>query len=569
MKQINLLSIVLLLSFHSFSQLPNWVWAKQARGTQNGGETCSSVVTDVSGNVYITGTFQDSTITFGSNIFTNHSYLPDSYIVKYNSSGAILWAHSFGGSRQDIANSLTTDLAGNIYVTGSFDSRTLFFGTDSLINSGNFPTSDIFIAKYSSSGTLLWAKSAGGARGDVSYSLSIDNSNNLYVTGYFWSPTIVFGTDTLTNSDPSGGADMFLAKYSSAGTVVWAKRADGNNAANLTFLSTDVNGNIYITGDFNDSSIVFGTTTLTNTGNNIDSMDIFIVKYSPTGTVLWAKSVGTVNNEFVHSISTDVSGNVYLAGSFDGPIIVFGADTLRNTSGIEGNMFVVKYSTTGSVLLVKTAIAINSSIGSNQNIAYSIKTDNLSNVYVAGSFLFQTLVFGTDTLLFPTGGSDALFIIKFDSTLNVICSSALTSGGNSNTNVTSDNFGNAYVTGVFQGISFIVGVDSLVEVGNPNVFVAKFNCSGTSGINELQNKENILIYPNPTTSLTTITFSTEQTNTTIKITDILGQGIRNYELGIRNGKTVTLDMNGYAKGIYFVQITDANKNVVNKKVVVQ
>ena len=93
------------------------------------------------------------------------------------------------------------------------------------------------------------------------------------------------------------------------------------------------------------------------------------------------------------------------------------------------------------------------------------------------------------------------------------------------------------------------------------------------GINEPSKENEITISPNPTTSHTTITFSSEQTNTTIKITDILGQGIRNYELGsspsatLRGTKSVTLDMSGYAKGIYFVQITDANKNVVNRKII--
>ena len=91
---------------------------------------------------------------------------------------------------------------------------------------------------------------------------------------------------------------------------------------------------------------------------------------------------------------------------------------------------------------------------------------------------------------------------------------------------------------------------------------------GNASVSQLEQANSITISPNPTASLTTISFSTEQTNTTIKITDILGQGI-SPSTTLKGTKSVTLDMSGYAKGIYFVQITDANKNMMNKKIIVQ
>ena len=106
-----------------------------------------------------------------------------------------------------------------------------------------------------------------------------------------------------------------------------------------------------------------------------------------------------------------------------------------------------------------------------------------------------------------------------------------------------------------------------VRLYTPN-YLPNQNVVCSLSVNALSNETQIIITPNPTSSLTTISFSEEQTNTTIKLTDITGRMINDKWLMV-NGKTATLDMSGYTKGIYFVQITDANKNVVNRKVVVE
>ena len=90
------------------------------------------------------------------------------------------------------------------------------------------------------------------------------------------------------------------------------------------------------------------------------------------------------------------------------------------------------------------------------------------------------------------------------------------------------------------------------------------------GVNEMVKEiGDLIIYPNPFTEETTITFAEPQKNTVIKITEVTGRVIRNYELGIRNGKSITIDMRDVAKGIYIVRIEDENKNVVNRKIVLQ
>ena len=137
-----------------------------------------------------------------------------------------------------------------------------------------------------------WAKSAGGTDHDDGQSVSTDASGNVYVTGWFQSQSITFGTTTLTNElDTNTGVyhtSMFIVKYDASGNVLWTKSAIGINSMSHLGISTNAIGNVYLVGSFTKPSISFGTTTLTKTG-------IFVVKYDASGNVIWARSAGDFN----------------------------------------------------------------------------------------------------------------------------------------------------------------------------------------------------------------------------------------------------------------------------------
>src|SRR5258708_3022952 len=137
------------------------------------------------------------------------------------------WVKGAGGMLHDVSNSITTDLAGNVYITGYYKSDSMDFGTIVLPNdSGSLP--DIFIAKYDASGNLLWVKSTGGQNDDVENNIFVDRNTNIYLTGYFGSDSIAFGNTVLKNS---GGnkSDIFTVKMDSAGNALWAKSAGGTD----------------------------------------------------------------------------------------------------------------------------------------------------------------------------------------------------------------------------------------------------------------------------------------------------------------------------------------------------
>lgn len=234
-----------------YDALGNFLWAKSAGGTAT--DVGSSVTVDQTGNVYLGGSFKSTSIAFGNGITLtkpSNGYIND-YLVKYNASGVALWAKTcINTTGNDGINSVTADKFGNVYSTGSFESPTITFDTVKITNSSP-NLQDIFITKYNTTGTLLWAKGFGGTGNELGKSISADTNNSVYLAGQFSSATTAFDSNVLTNS--SGSADVFVAKifsesepdsiilnYCVADSVATLVAYDGHS----TYSWLDSNGNI-------------------------------------------------------------------------------------------------------------------------------------------------------------------------------------------------------------------------------------------------------------------------------------------------------------------------------------
>ena len=318
----------------------NVLWAKSNLGAGN--NQGKGICTDASGNVYITGFFSGSYFLFGSDtLYNSPGNFNDMFIVKFDASGNTLWAKSEGGSQSEQGLSTTTDPSGNVYVTGVYVTSSMTVGTYTLVNSG--VDYNLFIVKYDSSGNVVWAKSGMGSVSDWGFSPTIDASGNVYITGYYNSPSITFGSFTLTNA---GLNDIFVVKYDASGNVQWAKQAGGNSYDFCLSASADANG-INLTGYFGSPSITFGATTLTNINGGYD---MFIVKYDFNGNIIWADGIGATSGAiYATCINSDPTGNLYITGYYNSSSITFGATTLSAVSDYD--MFISK--------LVYTEVGIN------------------------------------------------------------------------------------------------------------------------------------------------------------------------------------------------------------------
>jgi len=224
-------------------------------------------------------------------------------------SQAFQWAVQGGGSgsssTSDMGIAVATDTQGNIIMTGIFEG-TAQFGTSTLTSAGGL---DIFIAKYSSAGALIWAVKAGGTQLDWVKAICTDKNNNILITGQF-SGTATFGTSTTITAS---GTDIFVAKYNAAGVLQWVKKEGGSSVNRGLAIACDTLGNVIVAGDFSGTAS-FGSTNLTSTG----AADAFVMKYNPSGTAQWAKKGGSIVNDRFMAVATDMSGNIYLTGSFGG-----------------------------------------------------------------------------------------------------------------------------------------------------------------------------------------------------------------------------------------------------------
>ena len=375
----------------------NVLWANSAGGDY--AEEGYTVATDDAGNVYVSGEFWSESVTFGSSTITN-SGSADIFLVKYDASGNVLWAKSPVGTDEDKSNAIAVDLAGNVYITGSYISNTLDFGGGVTLSNSQANAEDMFIAKYDADGNAVWAKHAIGSGNDKAFGIGTDADGNVLVSGHFISGTLAFGSTTLFNS---GGFDIFLVKYDANGNVLWAKNPSGSGYDFNFSMELDANGNSYITGHFSSFQLIFGGATVTNGGGD----DIYVAKYDANGNAMWAQKAGGVTYDYGYDVSVDGDGNVFLTGNFQSPTISFGNISLTNSTTY-ADFYVVKYNSSGDPQWAQHGT------GSDYTFGRGCGADASGNVYVTGLFGNETLTLGNLTLTTYAGATD-LFIARYGS----------------------------------------------------------------------------------------------------------------------------------------------------------
>ncbi len=296
----------------------NLLWAKRAGGTSE--ITVNDITVDTKGNCYIIGEFYDNA-SFGDKT-TYSTVAEDVFTVKYDADGNALWAASSGSTSSDHGTGIAVDDAGNVYIAGYFQSEFIFGGIP-YSTTGN---RDAFVAKMDKDATPIWAKTGGGIYNDWFNKIAVDaDGNNVFVTGEFESYTADIDGITLTNMNQSAPRrDIMLLNFDSQGSARWGISTGSVEHDYANDVTVDDNGDVYITGIYQDA-ITFGTTTLTNN-------DLYIAKYDSTGTNLWAKG-STYNSAVAASKSISTFKNrPIITGSFVAgggpPIVVFDNDTL-------------------------------------------------------------------------------------------------------------------------------------------------------------------------------------------------------------------------------------------------
>lgn len=316
----------------------------------------NGIAVDAMGFMYVTGHYS-SAIQFGVNIRQAAGGLSDwdVFVSKCDNSGNVSWLTSAGGNSVDESNSIAVTTNGTSFITGRFLSNSITLGAVTLNKTASWQN-DMFVASYSNSGTATWAVKSSGTTTPPSLGMACGkgiatDGSSCYVTGYF-TADMNLGSALLT-APGTAAENIFIAKYTSAGTLGWAK-AEGSSAGGdvgncIAYDASD--DRIYSAGYFT------GTTRFNNglvAVTAIGSSDAYFSKYeAATGNFLQLEHGATTSNNVVpNSICKGISGahSFHSCGYYGGFQTIF----YHTLSGISGKViagytagmeaaFVVKY----------------------------------------------------------------------------------------------------------------------------------------------------------------------------------------------------------------------------------
>lgn len=369
--------------------------------------------------------------------------------------GALDWAVQFGSDGHDRAVDIAADGNGNVYITGVM--------TDLIWPISN----DVYVAKYSASGQLLWQEQIGDPNENGStFGLCADDAGVLvdiitfgdrhtiqhYAPNGELQSTIPLGSlpptfqqDVGWDKDRNflltgfGNDGAYVSKYRSTGDFQWIRALDTVHFEFVAGVAADSSGNVFIAGDTAGS---LG-------GHNSGETDSFVGKYDPQGTLQWVVQAGSTKREWASEVATDKRGNVYLAGTTEGN---FSGQSAGNVDA-----FVCKYAPNGDLLW---SCQIGSS---NADEANGLAVDDWGNVYITG--LTQ------GNLAAPATGWDAIFVSKIDASGSLVWTQQIeASGAHFGTAIEVDALGNLFVAGDSQ-----YGSLTSIDPGESDAFIARVN----------------------------------------------------------------------------------------------
>ncbi|MCI0448505.1 MAG: SBBP repeat-containing protein [Chlorobi bacterium] len=482
-----------------FGEDGDFLWVARYDGPGHNLDYASAIAVDNSGNVYVTGWSRVGS-SFGSEDYAT---------IKYNSNGQQLWVARYNGTGDcyDFAKAIWVDAAGNIYITG------ISFGN-------NNAKDDYTTIKYNSNGVQQWVARYNGPsnKEDMAYSLYLDGSGNVYVTG--------------ASFQTNKGYDMLTIKYNNNGQQQWNARYNGSSNSNdiAGEVVADKLGNVFITG----SSYV-GTAKL----------DYVTIKYSSAGQQQWLKSYnGTANDtDAATGLDIDIYGNIYVTGYS------------KSSGGAGYDYTTIKYKGADG-----SQEWLNKYNGGSLDKAWDIKVFAKScglDIYEEGDIPCWEIYIYVTGQSTGVGTSNDFLTVRYSEFGNQLWANRFNGPANGNDAAYSisvrENYPIIYAAGSFANDYGIVGITE----ERPGDVI-------TSGISKS--------YPNPFNPETRISFNVErESNVKIEVFDILGRTVATLvDKKLNSGyHSVSWNASGLNSGVYFYRIVTDYASETKKLVLVK
>lgn len=540
----------------------NYKWAINMGGTmQNYGY---GIAVNDSGQIYVTGAFSGKTDFDPSPAVKDTAYLTalpgtffspgfDVYLAKYDSTGKYMWAQRMGSSGWgDYGYSIAVDKAGNAYVAGYYGNYADFDpGSASciLISKG---INDGFVAKYDNTGKYIWAKGIGSKADDNALAIALDNTNNVYVTGYFSDTTYFYDTTSQSTgitvkSDSivsAGNYDMFVTKYDSAGNYIWSTKVGGTKDDVGYGISIGRGNMVCATGYFADTAIVKGGDTLRAGTSNTDAL---IAKFNSDGKYKWAGALGGNKTDMGYGVVCDQHGNIYATGNYtDAADLGPGSATASYTAKGSTDIYLLKLacSDTSSFLLPLQECGASFTLNGNTYTASGTYKQVLTNLAGCDSTLTVQLVLTDPQAMINVNG------YTLSTTMRFVTYQWIKDG--------------VVITGATDS-SFTVSANGGYQV----VVTNEYGCTDTSDVFRVTNvgiddqhtiASQIKVYPNPASG---VMYIMSPVTVSAVLTNLDGRHI----MSVANAQSISLQ--ALPAGVYFLRILDADNNLLKVEKVVK
>jgi len=381
-----------------------------------------AVKIDHSGNKYAVGSFTSQS-DFNGGLFNPVMAMgkgwQDAFLAKFNHLGRLEWVRTWGSDWNDIAYDLAVDSSDNIYVTGIFTGAVDFDPGDGVDIRWAIDSEDIFLLKFSSDGTRIWAKTLGGPGWDRASRVCFDPAGYIIVAGKF-QQTVDFDPgpgEYLQTTVDSGNA--FFSKFDLDGnwllTGTWGG-LDALNADEAFAVGCDNYSNIYLAGKYySTADLNPGMDIYEQTSNGLS--DAYLIKLDQYGTFLWSRSFGGPYDDCINDLALDQSGNVYVTGNYLSPIDFAqgsGAPVDYASHG-KSDVFLSKYSSSGDHIWTRTWGGASAETGNR------VVCDMNGNIHVLSNY--NTAIYfdppqGQNNI--PEGSCDKILLCRFNPDGNLV-----------------------------------------------------------------------------------------------------------------------------------------------------
>ncbi len=385
-------------------------------------------------------------------------------------------AFGFGATFDDVGTGSAMDSAGNSYLTGYFSGTididpgpgTFNVSTDSDPTQNARPYGS-FVAKYDSSGNLVWGRQLLPTTDSVfSWDVAITPSGDVFVGGKI-------------EAEPSRAESIFISKLDKSGNLLWTLNSRQSGGGIINSIAADPSGNVYATGSFGGTLDVDNDGTPELTGG---SHDLFVLKVDGSGHVQWAKGLSADGDAM--AIAVDAKGDAYTTGFFANTADFDPGPGVFNMTAANGGAFIQKLDKDGNFVWARS---FNGAPGFTVQ-GMDVDVDAAGNVFSTGEF-GGTVDFdpGAGTYNISAGGpanmpTSNVYISKLNSAGNFVWAARAAESADIQSyqaKIALDGRGNVYVGATFSGQADFdqrPGGCSDILIGTEDMFLLKLNSSG-------------------------------------------------------------------------------------------